>query len=351
MRVLDRYLVATLCRHTALALAVLVVLAGLFLFVNEQGWVGAGTYGQVGALRFVLAQLPATALQFLPVAALLGALLALGELARGSELTVMRAAGVSVARLAGSVVLAGVVLVPPAVVMTEWIAPPLAERARIARALERQQHPGGAAVAWRREGATIVRADAAGVTAFELHGSQLAAVTSVQELPDSTAEPASGRQALRLDFGATGVALRRVPASIALPAAEGMPLPAAAVADPRQQSLSQLAEDIRTLRARGHDATTQRLALWTAIARLPAVPLAMLLALPLLLGYMREAGTGARASVGLVIGLVYFLAQRTVENGTRAFGLDPLLLAWTPTLLLALAAAALLWQVRCASVA
>ena len=55
---------------------VLLVLAGVFLFVNEQGWVGAGSYGQPQALRYVLAQLPATGLQFLPVAALLGALLA-----------------------------------------------------------------------------------------------------------------------------------------------------------------------------------------------------------------------------------------------------------------------------------
>jgi lipopolysaccharide export system permease protein len=343
MRVLDRYIVMALCRHTALALAVFIVLAGLFLFVNEQGWVGAGSYGQASALRFVLAQLPATALQFLPVAALLGALLALGELARGSELTVMRAAGVSVARLAGSVVLAGLLLVPPALLLTEWVAPPLAEAARVAKALQRNQQPAGGVVAWRREGDTLLRADAAGLMAFELQDAALVAVTRVPR--------EEGGEAVRISFAEDGsVARQIVPVDRALHEAARLPL-SAALADPRQQSLSQLRADIRGLNARGDDATTQRLALWTAIARLPAVPLAMLLALPLLLGYMRNAGTGARASTGLVLGLFYFLAQRTVENGTRAFNLDPALLAWTPTLMLALAVAVLLWQVHRASVA
>ena len=42
---------------------------------------------------------------------LIGALLGLGTLARGSELTVMRAAGISVWRIAGSVAMAGVLLI------------------------------------------------------------------------------------------------------------------------------------------------------------------------------------------------------------------------------------------------
>src|SRR5262245_31050344 len=112
MRVLDRYLVKAICGHFTLILMVLAVLLGLFLYINEQGWVGVGRYGQPQALRHVLLNLPATLLQFLPVAALLGALLGLGQLARGSELTVMRASGVSIARICGAVLLAALLLLP-----------------------------------------------------------------------------------------------------------------------------------------------------------------------------------------------------------------------------------------------
>jgi lipopolysaccharide export LptBFGC system permease protein LptF len=77
----------------------------------------------------------------------------------------------------------------------------------------------------------------------------------------------------------------------------------------------------------------------------------MLLAVPLLLGFLRTAEGGARATLGLAVGMVYFIAQRMVESGTLAFGLDPLLLAWLPTLLLGSAVALLLWRARRLSVA
>jgi lipopolysaccharide export system permease protein len=100
------------------------------------------------------------------------------------------------------------------------------------------------------------------------------------------------------------------------------------------------------LEARGQDATRQRFAFWSALSRLAAMPLAMLLALPLLLGRLRKAEGGARATLGLVLGLLYFILQRMVEGGTLAFGLDPLLLAWLPTLLLGAVVAALLLRAR-----
>jgi lipopolysaccharide export system permease protein len=103
---------------------------------------------------------------------------------------------------------------------------------------------------------------------------------------------------------------------------------------------------IHALEARGQDAARQRFAFWSGLARLAALPLAMLLALPLLLGALRKAGSGARATLGLGLGLLYFILQRTVESGAVAFGLDPLLLAWLPTLLLALAVALLLQRTR-----
>ena len=61
---------------------------------------------------------------------MIGALLGLGSLARGSELTVMRAAGISVWRIAGSVAMAGLLLVLLAVLCGEFLAPPLQAMAK-----------------------------------------------------------------------------------------------------------------------------------------------------------------------------------------------------------------------------
>lgn len=344
MRVLDRYIVFALGRHIALSMSVLLVLVGLFLFVNEQGWITAG-YGQPQALRYVLAQLPATALQFLPVAALLGSLLALGELARGSELTVMRAAGISVARIAASVALAGLLLVPLAVVVGEVLAPPLAHAAHISKTLDRN---GGLSLArgaaWQREGSRLLRADGAGgLTLFELDPQgRLAALVSA---PRSQGSP-HGQQlldAVAVRFGPQGTTREEhavfdpgMQASDALFELSGV--------DPRQQSLLALARTASVLEGQGQDAARQRFALWSGVARLVAVPLAMLLAVPMLIGFLRSAGSGARASLGLGLGLLWFMAQRMVENGALAFSLDPALLAVLPTLVLAIAVVLLLWR-------
>lgn len=353
MRVLDRYIVLALARHTGLVLLVLMVLVALFLFVNEQGWI-AGNYGQAQALRHVLAQLPGTLLQFLPVAALLGALLAMGELARGSELTVMRAAGVSVARIAGSVALAGTALLLPAVVIGEWIAPPLAQSARVAKALERNgQLNLSQGAAWMRDGARMFRAEGGGLMVFELTGSdRLGAIillpAEADRRKDAAAvakDQASRQQAQAVHFSAAGTA-RREHDGADLRARADADLFALATADPRQQSLRTLQRTVAAARAAGQEAPQARFALWSGIARLAAVPLAMLLCVPLLLGFLRGSGTGARASLGLLLGLGWFIAQRIVENGTLAFGFDAALAAMLPTLLLALIVAVLLWRTR-----
>jgi lipopolysaccharide export system permease protein len=73
---------------------------------------------------------------------------------------------------------------------------------------------------------------------------------------------------------------------------------------------------------------------------------AIAFALPFGFGSMRSAGTGARTTLGLGIGIVYFFIQRMVESGALVFRLDPILLALLPTLMLALAAGVLLQRAR-----
>jgi lipopolysaccharide export system permease protein len=348
MRVLDRYIVWALARHIALAMAVLLVLMAIFLFVNEQGWVGAGEYGQLHALRYVLAQLPATGLQFLPVATLLGALLAMGQLARGSELTIMRAAGISVGRIAGSMLMAGLLLVPLAFVAGEWLAPQLAQSARVGKALARNGGIGlSQGAAWLREGQTLLRIEGNGaVTTFTLDDA--GRLASVAAAARTTREESGGWQLHEVaETRFEGDALRRGPGTGHVPVTAGAgDLLQFGSADPRQQSFATLWTSITSLEARGQDSTRQRFAFWSGLARLAAIPLAMLLPLPLLLGTLRRAGGGTRATLGLLLGLLYFILQRIVEGGTLAFRLDPLWLSWLPTLLLGAAVAVLLWRTR-----
>ena len=94
--------------HTLLVMLVLLALSGLYLFITQQDDIGIGTYTLEDAFLFVGLNLPQYAFDMLPIAALIGALLALGNLARSMELIVVRAAGVSVVRIAMWVAGAGV---------------------------------------------------------------------------------------------------------------------------------------------------------------------------------------------------------------------------------------------------
>ncbi|RLA30557.1 MAG: LPS export ABC transporter permease LptG, partial [Gammaproteobacteria bacterium] len=109
MSILTGYLMRSILASTMLVLLVFLALAGLFEFIGQLGST-QGTFGIPQALLFAALRMPQLAFEMLPIAALIGALLGLGGLANNSELVVMRTAGLSIARLAGMVAIAGLVL-------------------------------------------------------------------------------------------------------------------------------------------------------------------------------------------------------------------------------------------------
>jgi lipopolysaccharide export system permease protein len=355
MRVLDRYIVWTVVGSSAMVMAVLLTLLALFLFIGEQADVGTGNYGSPQALRYVLLSLPNQLFQFLPIAALLGALLGMGTLARGSELTVMRASGISIGRIGMSVGIAGILLTVVAVLIGEFLAPPLAQMALTGKAIARYSsinfaRSGGA---WVRDGDLILRADRQaggsafrGILVFDLTGrNRLGAVgraASATERTDGTWELGEFAQTRFSDTGVTVAKAKARPLTTHVSAA----FLGLAASSPQELSLRELGSAIAYLQASGQEARQYRFAFWSILARVVAIPLAVLLALPFLFGSLRASGNGARATFGLLLGMGYFILQRMVASGTIAFGLDPVLLAWMPTAVLALAVTVLLARVR-----
>lgn len=91
---LDRYIGIHVFLAILTVLGIIVGLALLFAFIDELGDV-QGNYGLGDALQYVLLTSPRRLYDMLPMAALIGCLIGLGTLASSSELTIMRAAGVS----------------------------------------------------------------------------------------------------------------------------------------------------------------------------------------------------------------------------------------------------------------
>ena len=90
-----------------MVMGVLLALMTLLNFIGQQDDIGEGTYDVKGAFIVTFLHLPQQAYELLPIGALIGAIIGLGGLARDSELTILRAAGVSISRIALSAGFAG----------------------------------------------------------------------------------------------------------------------------------------------------------------------------------------------------------------------------------------------------
>ena len=100
---------------------------------------------------------------------------------------------------------------------------------------------------------------------------------------------------------------------------------------PQMLTLHGLASYIDHLRRNNLETASYEIGYWSRIARQFAVIIVTLLALPFVFGPLRTTGAGTRTVFGALLGVVFFLITRTVENGGQLFNLNPALVGWLPT--------------------
>jgi lipopolysaccharide export system permease protein len=355
MSILDRYIVRTVLGAVALVMVVLLVLGGLFVFFSQQKDIGIGHYAVADALWYTLLNLPQQIYQLLPITALIGSVIGFGQLARGSEITVIRATGVSVARLAGTALIAAAVLIGFEAAIGEFVAPQLQEAANQQKAFSQYNSVGfgGGTGAWVRDGDLILNVarqsgsrQFVGMQVFELSPQH----TLVAIGHAASAISAGNRRWLLDSYTESRFTDDRVttspPGEKVLQSNVTAGFLGLAVQDPEQLTLQALWQVIGYFHANALDARQYLFAFWSKIARTVAIAFSVLLAIPFVLGSMRSAGGGTRTTVALGIGIAFFLLQRLIESGTIVFNLDPVVLAWLPTALLATVTLLLLARAR-----
>jgi lipopolysaccharide export system permease protein len=132
---LDRYIAVAAFRSVAMVAAALTALFSLLEFVEQLASVGEGHYRLVDALVYVLLTVPSRLVQVTPVSMLLGCLLALGGLARHSELTALRTLGISESRVMGSLFKLVIPIIALLFLMAQFVIPPAQQIAQSRRIL------------------------------------------------------------------------------------------------------------------------------------------------------------------------------------------------------------------------
>jgi lipopolysaccharide export system permease protein len=343
--ILDRYIWRAVASGTLLVLIVLLALSGFVNFIGQLDEIGTGHYQIPQALTFVLASLPRSAYEMLSIAVLLGTLHGLGALAVTSELLVMRAAGLSVRRLAVAVLCAAFGLMLAGVALGEFIAPSAQRYAARLRtfSMNEQLSEAGGESAWVKDGEQIIsiesnpERDTLGeVYIFDLDPQhRLTSVTRALSGgfgAGSTWNLFDLRESRFIPEGVEAAREARAQITTGL-RSELIQL---SIVDPDDLSSLALSAYVRYLKSQGLDTYKYETAFWSRIANHVSVLLMGALALPFVFGPLRSAGAGQRLMIGVLLGLAYFVGSRTLASSGAVFELSPILVGWLPVLVLGL---------------
>ena len=354
MRLIDRHIATQVILNTLLVLLVLTALASLITFVGEFNYVGQRQYSLLDAGVYTLLYIPSQAYSMFVVAALLGAMLGLGDLASHNELMVMRTAGLSVTRLGISAMAGGLVLLVLCVVLGEVIAPTAQRYAdnRRSQLLYNQTNLLGNGGIWAKDGEKFLnvkqmteRNSAQGIYIYrvdsEHHLLSMAEAASavfsngtwlLKDLHETKLTPA----------GATTQNLPRLEWHTYL----GPELLSLFVVDSDSLSARGLYQYIEYLRGNGIDANRYITAFWARIAQPLSLLVMLVFALPFVFGPLRSATTGQRLVTGMLIGIGFFEFNSFFTQSGLVFGLNPVLTAWLPTVLLAIISGVAVSRIR-----
>jgi lipopolysaccharide export system permease protein len=343
-------------------LPVLFLLLTLFSFMGlseELEDVGDGAYELIDALLVVAYSLPALAVDLLPVTALLGGLLGLGALANNQELTSMRAAAISPARIALPIFVLALALICLVIFLQSLVIPRVEYNATQLRAktlmqigalgLEDQPDLATDREFWTRHNAQFIRVGvvqpdrsltAVEIYQFDLQGNlaRMLQVPRAQLLQNNTWLLHEVRDT-RLGEAASTTELSETllwETLLSEEQARTLITPASSLAP------TDLWKSIRRLEDNHMNSERHRVIFW----RQMSTPLGLLgmalLTIPFLLGSVRSVPVGQRIAVGGLIGISFYLLQQISGHLAGILHWNIALTVMAPALLVLLVATYLL---------
>lgn len=351
-----RYLMREVLAAVFLVLAAFIALFAFFDLINEVRNVGKGGYQFFHAMLFILLSMPGRVYELIPVAALIGALYALSTLARHSEITVLRASGLSTKELLLTLFRAAGLLALLTFCIGEGVVP-FSERtaqdmrARAMNSVIAQQ--GFDSGLWIKDGRSFVNVRAAtpeakllGVRIYEFDDK--AALRAVSEAKEGVFLP-GGRWRLsevvstRLDGESARVERQDV---VEWHSALNPDLLSVLMVAPERMSLYGLFNYTRHLIDNHQKTERYEIAIWKKLIYPLAALVMMALALPFGYTHSRMGGVSLKIFTGVMVGILFHMLNGLFSSLGVINSWPPFASAAAPSALFMLTAIAMLWWVE-----
>lgn len=354
MKTARSYLRREIMGATLLVLGAFLCLFAFFDFLAELEELGKGGYQLKHALIFVLLSIPSRAYEVMPIAVLIGTLYALTQFARNSELTVLRAAGVSTRQLLMMLLRIGMIFVVATLLIGEYVAPPLERvgqkwRLRSTNASVPQDLRTGM---WMRDGRLFVNvqrvlsdASLEKVKIFEFDAEhRLVSINLAQSGVYSSDQGWLLKDVTQTRFHADRTELLNLP--MLRWGSELTPeMISVVMVSPERMAIGSLYQYTRHLEVNAQKTGRYEVAFWKKLIYPFAALVMMGLALPFALGNQRSVNVGARVLTGVMLGIGFYLLNALFSNLGVLNAWPALMSAALPSVMFFLLAVGMMWTV------
>jgi lipopolysaccharide export system permease protein len=329
MRRLDRYVLNHILLMIGLVLAVFIGIYSVFSFVGEMHNFSK-SYGFLSAILSVIFSIPANLIFILPVASLLGTLIALGHLASHCELTAMRAAGFSIFKIAKAVLKGGLWIAFLSFIFSAFLGPFFAKEALLVELNAKKDRSFllTPEATWLKDGSDFVYIGHSGgsdllrgVVKYHFEEGRLASIISA-----NSAIYKEGSWHLfnvkQVNLSSSGVSEKNTVETI-WPELVPPSLLKAVSSDITNLNLVQLYRYVTYRKLNGLDPQEYELKIWQMYAQPLSILVLMLIGVPFSFGQLRSSTLGLRLVIGVALGVGFFLLD-------RFFGPIALVLNWSP---------------------
>jgi lipopolysaccharide export system permease protein len=346
-----RYFTREILGSSLLVLAALLALFGFFDLIRELDDLGRGSYRINAMLAYVALTLPSHAYVLLPAAGLIGTLFALARMSENSEITVMRASGLSLRQLAAHVGVAGLVIALVTLAFGELVTPFTEEaakglRLKATRSIVAREFRSGFWVKDDRSFVNIqdVTADTDLINLRIYEFDPAFRLTAISRADKGTYAGPNKWELTNVEltrFEGDRAVLQRIPRATWSSVLTPDILSVLKIVPERMSALN-LRAYIEHLRENRQKATRYEIAFWSKIFSPAAAIVMMILAIPFALQSARAGGVGAKIVMGILIGLSFHFAGRLFSHVGLLNDWPALLSAGAPVVIAALVAAGLL---------